>query len=82
MLRDGRCCKTGNGTKRSMIRLMTWNIHGARTFFGKPDLRSVIAFDAMGLTLWGCRKLTLDDAASLPSTFWLRAWGPIGQKRE
>lgn len=28
----------------SFIRLMTWNIHGARTFFGKPDLHRVIAF--------------------------------------
>ena len=29
-------------SKLSSVRVMTWNMHGARTMFGRPDLSRVI----------------------------------------
>jgi endonuclease/exonuclease/phosphatase family metal-dependent hydrolase len=34
--------ESATSTRCSTIRVMTWNIHGARTMFGKPDLSRII----------------------------------------
>jgi endonuclease/exonuclease/phosphatase family metal-dependent hydrolase len=44
MQKDIRSATIPLPTRPSTIRLMTWNIHGARPLLGRPDLRRVIAF--------------------------------------